>query len=243
MSFRSDPEFPHSITERSQAAQVELFQSLFADYSNFGLTDVTDRPIAIDSLAMALAKAFNTNVKYGIFKRYLHRSLLWQRSQDIPMRRIFYAAGKTPPSWSWMTYHGQIEYSKIQGVEWDKGVRFVKAINAASNPENDGYVLEARVRRFQDCEIKPEGTKHVIRDQNDNNVGYLCFDIQLEKASIEVQCAIMGRGIIGEEGKRRYYVLFVTECVTQPECGKFERLGMGWIQQRFILFDRQDDVV
>ena len=76
MSFRSDPEFPHSITERSQAAQVELFQSLFADYSNFGLTDVIDRPITIDLLAIALAKAFNTNVKYSIFKHYLYRSLL-----------------------------------------------------------------------------------------------------------------------------------------------------------------------
>ncbi|PVH67613.1 HET-domain-containing protein [Cadophora sp. DSE1049] len=263
LSFRSDPEFPHSITKRSRTTQVELFQSLFADYSNFGLTEVTDRPIAIDSLAMALAKAFHTNVRYGIFERYLHRSLLWQRSQDIPMRRIFYAAGKTPPSWSWMAYHGQIEYSKIQDVEWDRSVQFVTVSNAASSLENDGNILEARVRRLQDCEIKPESRKHVIRDQKDNEVGHLCFDIQPDhvirvkkdnevgylcfdtqpgKALIEVRCAIMGRETRGGNGKRKYYVLFVTECVTQPECGKFERLGMGWIQQRFILFDGQDDV-
>jgi hypothetical protein len=248
--------------KRSRAAQVELFQSLFADYSNFGLTEVTDRPIAIDSLAMALAKAFNTNVRYGIFERYLHKSLLWQRSQDIPMRRIFYAAGEAPPSWSWMAYHGHIEYSKIQDVEWDRSVQFVR--NVASCLENDSNVLEARVRRLQDCEIKSEGTKHIIRDQNDNEVGHLCFDIQLDhvirvqknnevgylcydtqpgKAPIEVRCAIMGRETRGKDGKRKYYVLLVTECVTQPESGKFERLGMGWIQQRFILFDGQDDVV
>ncbi|KAH7113157.1 hypothetical protein B0J13DRAFT_574809 [Dactylonectria estremocensis] len=192
---------------------------------------------------MALAKAFNTNVRYGIFEHYLHRSLLWQRSQGIPMRRISYAAGKTPPSWSWVAYHRQIKYLGFQPVEWNKSVQFVedKASNAASNPENDGYVLKARVRRLRDCEIKPKGPKHVIRDRKDNEVGHLRFDTQPGKASTEVRCAIMGREIRGEDGERKYYVLFVTECATHPGCGKFERVGVGSIQQRFILFDGQDD--
>jgi hypothetical protein len=237
LSFRSDPEFPHSIKRRSRAAQIELFQTLFADYSNLGLTQETDRPVAIDSLAMVLAKVFDTDVRYGIFKRDLHRSLLWQPSQNIPMRRISYEVGQAPPSWSWMAYHGQIEYLEIRDVEWDRSVQFAedKASNAASNPEDGGYALEAQVRRLQDCEIKPEG------DQKDNEVQHLCFDTQPGKVSTEVRCAIMGRETRGEDGKRKYYVLFVTECATQPGCGKYERVGMGSIQQRFILFDGQDD--
>ncbi|KAH8768430.1 hypothetical protein F5883DRAFT_604133 [Diaporthe sp. PMI_573] len=119
LSFRSDPEFPRSITQRALAAQIRLFQSLFAGYSNLGLTKETDRPVAIDSLVMALADAFVTNVRYGIFERYLHRSLLWRRLQKITKQRISDTAGYKIPSWSWMAYPGQVEYPEIRDVEWD----------------------------------------------------------------------------------------------------------------------------
>jgi hypothetical protein len=144
-----------------------------------------------------------------------------------------------------MAHHGQIEYLDLdmRDVEWDRSVRFVedKASNAVSNQESDGYVLEARVRRLQDCEIKPKDPKHVIRDRMDNEIGHLCFDTQPGEDSTEVRCAIMGRESRREDGKRKYYVLFVTECAMPPGCGKFERVGMGSIQQRFIRFDSQDD--
>ncbi|KAK2468232.1 hypothetical protein H9L39_19878 [Fusarium oxysporum f. sp. albedinis] len=241
-SFRSDPEFPRSITERGEEARVKLFQSLFAEYSNFGLTKETDRPVAIDSLARELAKAFGTNVRYGIFEYYLHRSLVWRRSQNIPMARIPCPAGQALPSWSWMAYHGQIDYSEIQDVAWDKSVQFVEgkagneASNAASNQEANGYVLEARVKRFQDCEIKPEGLEHVIRNEHGDEVVHLWFD-QEREGSIEIRCAIMGREKRAKGGKRKYYVLVVTE---DPESGLWARVGMGSIEQRFILFDGQD---
>ncbi|KAH7132760.1 heterokaryon incompatibility protein-domain-containing protein [Dactylonectria macrodidyma] len=216
-SFRSDPEFPRSIEGYSETAQIMHFQSLFAEYSNLGLTNETDRPVAIDSLATALGEAFRTKVRYGIFERHLHRSLLWQRSQDDPMRRISFAAGQMLPSWSWMAYRGQIEYSEIRDAEWDKSVQFAEDI------------LKARVKWLQDCVIKPEGPKHVLRDEKDNEVGHLCFDTQPGKTSAEVRCAIIGRETGGED-----------ECSTQPG-GRFERVGMGSIPQRFILFDGQDD--
>ncbi|EXL39235.1 hypothetical protein FOCG_18143 [Fusarium oxysporum f. sp. radicis-lycopersici 26381] len=237
-SFRSDPEFPRSITIREEVARVKLLQSLFAEYSNFGLTNKTDRPVAIDSLARELAKALETKVRYGIFERYLHRSLLWQLSQKIPKGRISDPAGRTLPSWSWMAHDGQIDYSEIQDVEWDKSVQFVedKASNAASNSENDGYVLEARVKWFRDCEIKPEGLEQVIRDEMGDEVVHLWFD-QDREASIEIRCAIMGREREPEDGNRKYYVLVVTE---GPESGLWARVGMGSIEQRFILFDSQD---
>ncbi|EXK25888.1 hypothetical protein FOMG_17502 [Fusarium oxysporum f. sp. melonis 26406] len=225
--------------KRYEAAQIKLFQSLFAEYSALGLTKETDRPVAIDSLAEELAKALNTKVKHGIFERHLHRSLLWQRSQEDTMARIDFKSDRTIPSWSWMAYRGQIKYSDIQGVEWDESVIFVEdeASKAASNPETNGYVLKARVRRIQDCKIKPEGLEHVIRDKKGDEVVHLWFD-QEGAASIEIRCAIMGRQTRRRKySKRKYYVLVVTEC---PESGSWARVGMGAIEEGRILFDGQD---
>jgi len=235
MSFQSDPDFPRSINRRSRSAQIELFQSLFTDYSKYSITKKEDRPVAIESLAEALAKALKSKVSYGIFERFLHRSLLWQPAQNV-LTQIPYH-GNAPPSWSWMAYHGQIKYLQIGfgDVEWDKSVRFVKveASDAATSPENDDRVLEVRVRRLRDCKTKPEG---VILDKTDSEVGQLWFDTEPE-----VRCAIMGREIRARGENRKYYVLLVTECATLPGRGKFERVGMGLIEERFILFDGQDD--
>ncbi|KAF5236757.1 hypothetical protein FANTH_11135 [Fusarium anthophilum] len=202
----------------------------------------TDRPVAIDSLARELAKAFRTNVRYGIFERYLHRSLLWRLSQNIPKGRIYDPAGQALPSWSWMAYSGQIEYLDFRvndwsdkSVEWDKSVQFVEdqASNAANNPGNDGYALEARVLR-----IKPGGLEQVRRDEKGDEGVHLWFD-QERNALIEIRCAIMGRETRRKrkDGKQKYYVLVVTE---DPEGGSWVRVGMGSIEQRFILFDGQD---
>ncbi|KAH8753804.1 heterokaryon incompatibility protein-domain-containing protein [Diaporthe sp. PMI_573] len=161
-----------------------------------GLTKETDRPVAIDSLVMALADAFRTNVRYGIFERYLHRSLLWRRLQKITKERISDTAGQKVPSWSWMAYPGQVEYPEIGDVEWDESVQFVdgKATNETSNPENDGYLLKARVTRIQHCEIKSESLEHVIRNEKGDEVVHLWFD-QEREASIEVR---PGKRIMGE---------------------------------------------
>jgi hypothetical protein len=244
LSFQSDPEFPRSIKNRSRSAQIRLFQSLFADYSELNLTYAADRPVAIESLAKALANALHTEVHCGIFECFLHRSLLWQRAQNT-LTQISYPASKAPPSWSWMAYHGQIQYlpKEYGDIEWDNSVRLVevKASDAATSPEDNGYVLEARVRRLRDCKMKPEGAKGVILDEEDNEVGQLYFDTQPGNVLPEVRCAIMGRGKTGaEDGNRLYYVLFV-KCATQPGDRKFRRVGMGSIQKRFILFDGQDD--
>jgi hypothetical protein len=235
VSFQSDPEFPRSIKTRSREAHFLLVQSLFADYSKLGITEKTDRPVAILSLAEALAEALGTKVHYGIFECFLHRSLLWQPARNTPLTQIGYKT--PPPSWSWMAYPGQIQYLPIKftGVEWDNSVRLVKvkakvkANDATTGPEDEGYVLEARVRG-------------VMLDGKDNEVGQLYFDTQPGNVLPEVRCAIMGREETGvEDGNWKYYVLFVTECTTPWGRGKFRRVGMGSIEKRFILFDGQDD--
>jgi hypothetical protein len=239
LGFQSDPEFPKSIKRRSTSAKIELFQSLFTNYSKFEITVKTDRPVAILSLAKALAEALNTKVHYGIFECFLHRSLLWQSAQKTPLTQIDYKAtpSKALPSWSWMAYHGHIQYLPIKfgDVEWDDSVQLVevKASDAATSPKDDRYVLKARVRRLRDCKIKPEG---VILNEEDKEVGQLYFDTQPGNVLLEVRCAIMGREDKAKDENRTYYVLFLTKCATQLGRGRFKRVGMGTIKERFILF-------
>jgi hypothetical protein len=142
-----------------------------------------------------------------------------------------------------MLYVGQIQYLEIKfnDVEWDRSVQLVKvkASDAANSPKEDRYVLKARVRGLRDYEIKRGG---VMLDEDDHEVGQLWFDTQPGNVLPEIRCAVMGRRMTGAKDKNRiYYVLFVTECTTQQGRGKYKRVGMGSIQERFILFDGQDD--
>ncbi|KAG4430240.1 hypothetical protein IFR05_014282 [Cadophora sp. M221] len=246
LSFQSDPEFPRSIRSRYLFAQIKLFQSLFTSYSTFGITDRTDRPVAIESLAKALAKALDTVVYYGIFECFLHRSLMWQPAQNASLEKIAYEDNKMPPSWSWMVYHGQIQYLQLEigAVEWDHSVQFMddKPSDSGTSSDNHGYVLQARVRRMRDCKINSEG---VILDDADNEVGLVHFDTEPGSFLPEVVCAIMGRETRDDGdvdgSQRKYYVLFLAEGAMELGRGTFTRVGMGSIQQRFLLLGDQDD--
>lgn len=226
-------------------AQIHLFQSLFTNYSTFDITYPTDRPVAIESLAKALAEALDTVVYYGIFKCFLHRSLMWQPAQNVLLEKIGYKDNKMPPSWSWMTYHGPIEYLQLESgeVEWDHSVQLMdeKPSDSGNSSENHRYVLEARVRRLRDYKINSEG---VILDDADNKVGLVHFDTQPGSFLPEV-CAIMGRETRDDSddnsSQRKYYVLFLAEGAMQLGRGAFTRIGMGSIQQHFLLLGDQED--
>ncbi|KAH6725012.1 heterokaryon incompatibility protein-domain-containing protein [Leptodontidium sp. MPI-SDFR-AT-0119] len=247
LSFQSDPEFPRSIKYRYVSTQIQLFQSLFRNYSTFGIAEHTDRPVAIESLAKALAKALDTVVYYGIFECFLHRSLMWQPAQNASLEKITYEDNRMPPSWSWMLYHGQIQYLQLEfrEVEWDHSVQFIddKPSDSGTSSKGHGYVLEARVRRLRDCKVNSEG---VILDNDANEVGLVNFDTQSGNFPPEGPCAIMGRETRDDgdvDGlERKYYVLFLAEGAMQLGRGTFTRVGMGSIQQRFLHFSDQDDM-
>ena len=122
-----DPQFPAFISARGHIIKVLLFRSLFETYSKLTLSNLTDRSVAISGLESRLARAFETEGRYGTFHRYLQRSILWQRATDSGngtdrMKRI---SGHKVPSWSWMVYKGGISYVDIpfEAVEWSNAVR------------------------------------------------------------------------------------------------------------------------
>ncbi|KAF7671278.1 hypothetical protein GT037_010603 [Alternaria burnsii] len=143
--FLSDPKFPASLMHRRIDDKIRLFQGLFEKYSQLGITDPTDRPIAISGLVDRLAETFKMRASHGVFEGYLHRSLLWHRADTARMQRIQFAEDRQIPSWSWMASSGRIEYRKVEccDVEWNSEIRFT----------DEG--LQAPTRRLQQCKIEP----------------------------------------------------------------------------------------
>jgi hypothetical protein len=137
-----------------------------------------------------------------------------------------------------MAYDGQIKYPKIEDIGWTS-IDWDRSFMLAWNWENNCHVLKAQVKRLQDCEVKHEGLEHIIQDENGDEVAHLWFD-QEKRALIGVWYAILGRERGRMDGECKCWVLIVME---SPDFRSLKRVGMGWIQQRFILFDGQDEAV
>ncbi|KAH8756049.1 heterokaryon incompatibility protein-domain-containing protein, partial [Diaporthe sp. PMI_573] len=210
-SILSDPEFPSFLDHASPLKKFEIPHKLIARYSGLGLTNDTDRGTAIMSLISAIAETLNTQVGFGVFHNFIHRSLLWRRDQQGPMVQIQYPEQATPPSWSWESYMGKIDYLLWESrPEWDTSV------------ELDTERITARIKRLQAHKMETTKVSQVLRDHNGYRIGDLWFDGEIRDLK-EVWCAILGRlwyrrssqtkikgeGEEGEEGEEgwKYYVL------------------------------------
>ncbi|KAH6714513.1 hypothetical protein BKA61DRAFT_360698 [Leptodontidium sp. MPI-SDFR-AT-0119] len=108
--FRLDPRFPSLLLRSGIKPTLSFLEDLVKDYSKRGLSEPTDRAIALSGLAARIAEALGCPEKYGVFGLYLHRSLLWQRYDlQCTMERIDYKS-RDVPSWSWMAYNGGIDF-------------------------------------------------------------------------------------------------------------------------------------
>jgi hypothetical protein len=177
-SFWSDPEFPMSLRRRAVTASIELFQLLFKKYSNSCLTEMTDKPIAVKSLASALAEAIgHCQVENGIFDQppFLQRSLLWYRDKNIvdchdqgpsdsgcdtDYRINFQNTNiSQPQTWSWMAYHGSIDYLKVgDDVEWNMSVTLSKptADSSKTTADSSRILLTCRVVKLELEAVEPK---------------------------------------------------------------------------------------
>ncbi|KAI8632516.1 HET-domain-containing protein [Xylariaceae sp. FL1651] len=224
--FLGDPKFPKSLNLRLRRDKISLFQHLFARYSQLGLTKPTDRPLAISGLEQQLAGTLETECRYGVFEKYLHRSLLWQRSGSTRMDKILYTDdSRNVPSWSWMAYSGQIEYVEtgFDHIEWNEGVQL------------RDNMLQAPVRDFQNCSIEPreDGACAVLDEDGDITSGWMKYDEKRRTNLGRLGCVVIGRGRYNDE--RRYYILIVAP-VRSEGTKIFKRVGIGSIPHNFILF-------
>ena len=231
MPFLGDPYFPRYQGLQRSSDEVKLFQSLFERYSRLGITDAADRPLAIFGLEQRLAAAFATTCSHGVFERYLHRSLLWRRSDSARMSRIRYPDGEGAPSWSWMAYVGKMEYLSIgaEEVEWSDDVSLVDD------------TLRAPVRRFKNCETVRDGANDycVVDIEGRPTPGWLSLDGKRRFHAKQQKCVVIGRQESAPPPRPRagrpvpaenwdLFILIVTPDRTDKR-NAYKRVGVGCI--------------
>ena len=234
-----DPKFPSSTSQRTDRANLSFFEDLFGMYMRLNLTQPTDRAIAFSGLEKRLAEALYTKIRYGIIERFLHRSLLWQRGGEAPLKRTVPTdrSRKKNPSWSWMAYDGEIEFMDIEGeaVDWSQAVQF---------PNED--LLDCRVREFKECTIERKGELFVVidtangvegvapNDSDDDKIkGWLKFDVDSSDIKT-LKCVVIGRDTTwnhsSEDFRGECYVI-----VVKPRRGgKYNRVGVGSLHHTLI---------
>ncbi|KAI0803701.1 hypothetical protein GGR55DRAFT_661768 [Xylaria sp. FL0064] len=82
---------------------------LASEYSSFGLTFHTDKLIAISGLVGKLESRLQITYMKGVWKEYLHHSVLWSaRTEDLEYLPLVGA-----PSWSWASRNGPINFVQL----------------------------------------------------------------------------------------------------------------------------------
>jgi len=212
---------------------MEFIHFLSEEYSKRGLTNETDRCVAIYGLMAGIARAKECQSRYGIFERYLHRNILWQRS-DGKMKRIMY---ETPmvPSWSWMAYDGGIQFMDIHfsSVTWNDNVRFSNWTDKLQL-EKHKYALVADVCIFRNCDLEQGDTSYTIVDSSKAERGQIQYDIEASEDLHTERCIVVGKGSLGYKILKnwKYYILVVRQSTV---AGEYMRVGAGWIQNDYVV--------
>ena len=205
--------------------RITIYEKLYTRYSQLELTHVADRPIAISGLERRLIQALNTPGGYGVLAKYLGRSLLWRRSGK-ELRKIQKPHFPTP-SWSWMTYEGDIEYMEIPfgQVNWSQEIsspfpRTSKSLETMWHT-GDGHCLELRSPVWT-CDLGQLGMeKSLVFDSDELEMrrGELTF-VVVGTEKVERRTAVA-------EGKNHYVILLRSG---EKSGDGYQRIGVGTIR-------------
>jgi hypothetical protein len=204
-----------------------LFQDLYSHYSRLELTVAKDRPLAIGSLETRLAQAFRVNARYGLFfDQHLNnalfcRSLLWCRGAGISnLDKILFPQGAKIPTWSWMAWHGPIDYM---------GASFSSAIlrpidmsyekDSILSPDLFDNQLTAIMWPCNIDDLISVGTDLVI------------LDMPGSMDDPPVNCIVVATKTRYSSRDDEYYVIFVRHAQDESY---YERVGVGCISTEHI---------
>jgi hypothetical protein len=234
--FTLDPKFPNRLLESGSGRTIEFIHFLFENYSKRGLSERTDRAVAISGLETRVAKALRSEKRYGIFRNYLHRNLLWQRSVDQQTERINYKT-QNMPSWSWMAYDGGVQFMDIPfgGVDWVNNLRFDKKHNFMLFKKKGKHALITEIGGFRNCSLQKKERCHAILDLSKTERGWIQYDITGTKDLQAERCVVVGRKLYKDQHgliKRKYYMLVVRPTSTD---GEYERVGVGLVQSDYVV--------
>ncbi|KAJ8122919.1 hypothetical protein ONZ43_g1004 [Nemania bipapillata] len=95
------------ITPGSELPQGWWYMS--SEYTGCGLTFQADKLVAISGVVQKLGSRLNITYMKGVWKEFLHRSVLWSaRTEDLEYLPLVEA-----PSWSWASRKGPINYMQL----------------------------------------------------------------------------------------------------------------------------------
>jgi hypothetical protein len=231
--FMLDPDFPERLLNAGNQRTIEFIQFLSTEYAKRGLTEKTDRCAAISGLESRIAQVKKCETRFGIFQSFLHRSLLWQRSEERDTDRIDYRA-QIVPSWSWMAYSGSIQFMDITfgDGEWVRSLRFNKRYKYRRLNKKWKPALVTDIGCFQKCNPERRGTGYAILDLSGTERGRIQYDIETHEHLDAERCVVVGRDSHDSNaGKRKYYILIVRSTGMENE---YTRVGAGWILSDYV---------
>lgn len=239
--FMLDPIFPDRLLASGNRRTMEFIHFLSEVYSKRGLTEKTDRCVAISGLEDRIARAKKCQSRYGIFQNYLHRNLLWQRSDGEKTKRIQYET-RTVPSWSWMAYDGGIQFMDIPfgDVDWNNKLQFDKEIKHMIFDifkRERRYALAADIGVFRNCSLEQRDISYAVLDSSKAERGQVWYDVEAGGDPHTERCVVVGRDShgIGESKNKKYYILVVRPTSVD---GKYTRVGVGWIYGNHVVRQR-----
>jgi len=225
-SFLGDSNFPHSTKSSVKGVIIKLYQYLYKLYSGLNLTYNMDRPIAIRGLETRLMRTLNTLGGYGIFECYLHRSLLWQRS-DKALSRIQKFRDEPIPSWSWMAHDGKICYMEIPfgEVRWEDNV----TSPFQSGEETPSFWMETRTP------LKMEARAH---DLVQPGLQLFILDDPGRTLPQSLKCIILGTSKDSRDEHQVHYTLIIAFVTSEDDTEVYERVGVGFLKKWHVALDR-----
>jgi hypothetical protein len=224
-SFLSDPDFPRSAFGYYKGMRIRFFESLYESYSRLAFTHITDRSVAMAGLEKRLARTYETRAEFGLLEKFFHRSLLWQRGGDAPMRRIRYPEGRSVPSWSWMAVEGPITYLDVpfDGAFWNEAIQspFRRAFGPVGDRGSQGKEVVAPMRDFA-VQVQSENDEFVLDQPGGTEPrGLKCVVVATEKVEAETDL-------------QKYYVLLVAPTHASEDCRVFERAGVAVLRKGHV---------
>lgn len=239
VAFLGDPNFSdYTIrTNSTIGEQIHLFTRLFQLYSKLEFSHPEDRPIAIDGLMDRLTTAFKTKSLAGLFLAFWGRCLLWKRAGPEALKKIPFGTHtkRTPPSWSWMAFSGEISFLEPEGgaVEWnDNGITlpFAKRIQTSwlkTSNRRESNAIQAQVYNLMiDASALTDGG------------AYLSIDNGQELSLDDTKCILIGteKQKDTDRYKKRHYVVLVASMKQANGTSVYKRTGVGHLLGKFIQF-------
>lgn len=219
---------------------MEFIHFLAEEYSKHDLTVETDRCVAISGLETRIARARRCQSIYGIFQSYLHRNLLWQRSDETKAKRIGYE-NEIVPSWSWMIYNRGIHFIDIPfgDVRWNKRLRLKKKHRFVWLHKKGKHALITDVGAFQNCTLEQQDKSYAILDSSKNERGRIQYDLGVIEDIHAERCVVVGKESYRDEprlgNKEKYYILVVRPTSAG---GEYRRVGVGCIESDYVVRQR-----